>query len=60
MVSELHKSDNFTLLHLNPRYQAIKIWNELLTKPDSEYWVQLSPGTVLSKLVLFVSACHIA
>ena len=28
-------------------YDAIRTWNKLLTSADSEYWVQLSPGTVV-------------
>lgn len=30
------------------RYDAIRRWHGLLTSADSEYWVQLTPGTVLS------------
>jgi hypothetical protein len=30
------------------RYDAIRAWYGLLTSADSEYWVQLTPGTVLS------------
>ena len=29
------------------RYQAIRVWHKLLTSADSEYWVQLSAGTVV-------------
>ncbi|THH20417.1 hypothetical protein EW146_g954 [Bondarzewia mesenterica] len=29
-------------------YDAIRTWNKFLTSPDSEYWVQLSPGTVVA------------
>ncbi|TFK49526.1 Trimethyllysine dioxygenase [Heliocybe sulcata] len=29
-------------------YDAIRVWHKLLTSPDSEYWVQLSPGTVVA------------
>ncbi|KAI9568301.1 Trimethyllysine dioxygenase [Boletus coccyginus] len=29
-------------------YDAIRTWHALLTSADSEYWVQLTPGTVLS------------
>jgi trimethyllysine dioxygenase len=31
------------------RYEAIQIWNRLLTSPGSEYWVQLTPGTVIGQ-----------
>ena len=37
-------------LALNPalsRYEAIRTWNRLLKSADSEYWVQLSPGTAV-------------
>ena len=30
------------------RYDAIRTWYALLTSADSEYWAQLTPGTVLS------------
>jgi trimethyllysine dioxygenase len=29
------------------RYNAIRTWHKLLTSPDSEYWVQLTPGTAV-------------
>ena len=29
------------------RYEAIRMWNRLLKSADSEYWVQLSPGTAV-------------
>jgi len=29
------------------RYEAIRLWNKCLTSPDSEYWVQLQPGTAV-------------
>ncbi|KAK5656121.1 hypothetical protein OQA88_4881 [Cercophora sp. LCS_1] len=29
-------------------YKAAEAWNEILTSKDSEYWVQLKPGTTLS------------
>ncbi|KAF7970828.1 hypothetical protein HWV62_22772 [Athelia sp. TMB] len=28
-------------------YHAIRTWNRFLTSPDSEYWVQLTPGTAV-------------
>ncbi|KAL0067868.1 hypothetical protein AAF712_005036 [Marasmius tenuissimus] len=28
-------------------YNAIRTWHSLLTSPDSEYWVQLEPGTAV-------------
>jgi len=28
-------------------YNAIRTWHKLLTSPDSEYWVQLTPGTAV-------------
>ncbi len=30
-------------------YAAARKWVEILRRPDSEYWVQLTPGKVLSK-----------
>ena len=38
------------------RYGAIKLWNECLTSPDSEYWVQLQPGTATGALIIFLKA----
>lgn len=35
-------------------YIAARKWVEILRRPDSEYWVQLTPGKVLSELIL----CH--
>ncbi|KAI0315568.1 hypothetical protein OF83DRAFT_342642 [Amylostereum chailletii] len=29
-------------------YDAIRTWNKFLTSPDSEYWVQLAPGTAVA------------
>jgi len=29
-------------------YEAMRTWDKLITSQDSEYWVQLSPGTVLA------------
>ena len=29
-------------------YEALRLWNKTLKSPDSEYWVQLSPGTAVS------------
>lgn len=28
-------------------YDALRKWNEILTNPEGEYWVQLKPGTAL-------------
>jgi trimethyllysine dioxygenase len=33
------------------RYDAIRIWNKSLKSPDSEYWVQLRPGTAVGELI---------
>lgn len=35
------------LTFLRCRYEAIKGWYRLLKSADSEYWVQLSPGTAV-------------
>ncbi|OJT05839.1 Trimethyllysine dioxygenase [Trametes pubescens] len=32
---------------VEPWYDAIRTWYKLLSSPDSEYWVQLSPGTAV-------------
>ncbi|KAI0067372.1 Trimethyllysine dioxygenase [Artomyces pyxidatus] len=29
-------------------YDAVRKWNKSLTSPDSEYWVQLAPGTAVA------------
>jgi alpha-ketoglutarate-dependent taurine dioxygenase len=29
------------------RYEAIRNWNSCLKSPDSEFWVQLAPGTAV-------------
>ncbi|EIN09855.1 Trimethyllysine dioxygenase [Punctularia strigosozonata HHB-11173 SS5] len=29
-------------------YDAIRTWNEYITAPEAEYWVQLQPGTVVA------------
>lgn len=31
------------------RYEAIRLWHKSLTSPDSEYWVQLAPGTAVGE-----------
>jgi trimethyllysine dioxygenase len=36
-------------------YEAMRTWNELITSQDSEYWVQLSPGTAVG-MTLFPSS----
>lgn len=47
-----NNADRSVMHHLKPEiveawYKAVKTWNKLLTSPDSEYWVQLSPGTAV-------------
>ena len=37
---------------VEPWYDALRTWYKLLTSPDSEYWVQLSPGTAVGKYSL--------
>lgn len=37
-------------IDLMVRYNAIRTWNRLITSPDSEYWTQLTPGTVVGTL----------
>jgi trimethyllysine dioxygenase len=48
MVRVHRPDDSLSFSYLRPsRYDAIRIWNRLLTSPDAEYWVQLTPGTVI-------------
>lgn len=35
-------------------YDAVKLWNKCLTSSDSEYWVQLQPGTAVGALISFI------
>ncbi|KAI9001553.1 mitochondrial protein [Trametes punicea] len=47
-----NNDDRSVLRHLKPDqvepwYNAIRVWHKLLSSPDSEYWVQLSPGTAV-------------
>lgn len=35
-------------------YKAARKWNEILTRKDSEYWFQLTPGRMLSKVLPFL------
>ena len=41
------------------RYDAIRTWYKLLTSPDSEYWVQLAPGTAVGKSFLDAWSQHL-
>lgn len=34
------------------RYDGIRIWNESLKSPDSEYWIQLRPGTAVGEFII--------
>jgi trimethyllysine dioxygenase len=36
-------------------YDAMRTWDKLITSQDSEYWVQLSPGTVIGVFFLSLS-----
>jgi trimethyllysine dioxygenase len=47
-----YNNDDRSVLQLAPGeveswYAALRAWNKCLTSPDSEYWVQLSPGTAV-------------
>ncbi|KAF8907359.1 hypothetical protein CPB84DRAFT_1813601 [Gymnopilus junonius] len=47
-----NNDDRSVMNHLTPElvekwYDAIRLWNECLTSADSEYWVQLRPGTAV-------------
>jgi trimethyllysine dioxygenase len=56
-----NNDDRSVMRHLEPSlvepwYHAMRTWNKALTSSDSEYWVQLSPGTAVSKFA-FVFCC---
>jgi trimethyllysine dioxygenase len=40
-------------------YEAMRTWNKLITSQDSEYWVQLSPGTVIGAFSFFLPPPHL-
>ncbi|KAF5359286.1 hypothetical protein D9756_003329 [Leucocoprinus leucothites] len=47
-----NNDDRSVMNHLEPDlvekwYEAISAWNKCLKSPDSEYWVQLQPGTAV-------------
>ncbi|KAF9020975.1 Trimethyllysine dioxygenase [Hymenopellis radicata] len=47
-----NNDDRSVMSHLDPLlvedwYEAIRMWHKCLTSPDSEYWVQLAPGTAV-------------
>ncbi|OSX59107.1 hypothetical protein POSPLADRAFT_1151947 [Postia placenta MAD-698-R-SB12] len=47
-----NNDDRSVMSHLEPGlveewYDSIRKWHQLLTSADSEYWVQLSPGTAV-------------
>ncbi|KXN91691.1 Trimethyllysine dioxygenase [Leucoagaricus sp. SymC.cos] len=47
-----NNDDRSVMNHLQPEsvekwYEAIRAWNKCLKSPDSEYWVQLQPGTAV-------------
>ncbi|KAI6033285.1 Trimethyllysine dioxygenase [Pisolithus marmoratus] len=47
-----NNDDRSAMSHLSPEvvekwYNAARAWHTLLVSPDSEYWVQLIPGTAL-------------
>lgn len=39
-------------------YQAARKWDEVIRRPDVEYWVQLQPGQVLSMFSLTAGAAR--
>lgn len=52
-----NNDDRSVMRHLEPSlvepwYHALRTWNKALTSPDSEYWVQLTPGTAVGKLII--------
>ncbi|KAG8944398.1 hypothetical protein FRC04_001978 [Tulasnella sp. 424] len=46
-VREVRDKSSDTVLSSGNRYEALRAWNKCLTSHDSEYWVQLSPGTAV-------------
>jgi len=47
-----NNDDRSVINHLTPDlveewYEAIRMWNKLLKSPDSEFWIQLTPGTAV-------------
>ncbi|KAG5642898.1 hypothetical protein DXG03_001905 [Asterophora parasitica] len=38
-------------------YDAIRAWNKCLTSPDSQFWLQLQPGTVVGTYSLSTHLC---
>lgn len=60
-----NNDDRSTMDHLSAGeveewYEAIRLWHKLLTSADSEYWVQLSPGTAVGQclsVTLGLSSC---
>ncbi|KAJ3552841.1 hypothetical protein NM688_g3937 [Phlebia brevispora] len=39
--------DHLSSTEMEEWYNAIRLWHKFLTSADSEYWVQLSPGTAV-------------
>ncbi|KAH8100127.1 mitochondrial protein [Cristinia sonorae] len=39
--------NNLAPAELEEWYEAIRLWHKFITSEDSEYWVQLSPGTAV-------------
>ncbi|KAF5370429.1 hypothetical protein D9615_009728 [Tricholomella constricta] len=47
-----NNDDRSVMNHLDPQlveqwYNAIRAWNQCITSPDSEFWIQLQPGTTV-------------
>lgn len=52
LVLVRYNNDDRSVLRIDadevePFYDALRKWNEILTNPEGEYWVQLKPGTAL-------------
>lgn len=48
-----YNNDDRSALRLPPEqteafYDALRLWRQTLTSPDSEYWFQLAPGTLMA------------
>lgn len=57
-----NNDDRSVMNHLEPSkveewYDAIRLWNKTLSSPDSEYWVQLQPGTAVGACVAYFQGC---
>ncbi len=59
LLSRIGESFGVQCVDVLCRYEAIRLWNKFLTGPDSEYWVQLSPGTAVGTSSLLPTTASI-